>query len=136
VIYDEQDKQSVLKSIIKTKLNLDEKEYPAKQISFHISNAKNSLVTAKAYEKQIDNSFKEIVFQVYTEYEKELSQNNSLDFDDILIKTYSLLRIEKVLDFYQEKYKFLMVDEYQDTNLPQYEIVKLLASKYRNLAVV
>ena len=136
VIYDEQDKQSVLKSIIKTKLNLDEKEYPAKQISFHISNAKNSLVTAKAYEKQIDNSFKEIVFQVYTEYEKELSQNNSLDFDDILIKTYSLLRIEKILDFYQEKYKFLMVDEYQDTNLPQYEIVKLLASKYRNLAVV
>ena len=136
VIYDEQDKQSVLKSIIKTKLNLDEKEYTAKQISFHISNAKNSLVTAKAYEKQIDNSFKEIVFQVYTEYEKELSQNNSLDFDDILIKTYSLLRIEKVLDFYQEKYKFLMVDEYQDTNLPQYEIVKLLASKYRNLAVV
>ena len=136
VIYDEQDKQSVLKSIIKTKLNLDEKEYPAKQISFHISNAKNSLVTAKAYEKQIDNSFKELVFQVYTEYEKELSQNNSLDFDDILIKTYSLLRIEKVLDFYQEKYKFLMVDEYQDTNLPQYEIVKLLASKYRNLAVV
>ena len=120
VIYDEQDKQSVLKSIIKTKLNLDEKEYPAKQNSFHISNAKNSLVTAKAYEKQIDNSFKEIVFQVYTEYEKELSQNNSLDFDDILIKTYSLLRIEKILDFYQEKYKFLMVDEYKDTNLPQY----------------
>ena len=136
VIYDEQDKQSVLKSIIKTKLNLDEKEYPAKQISFHISNAKNSLVTAKAYEKQIDNSFKDVVFQVYTEYEKELNQNNSLDFDDILIKTYSLLRIEKVLDFYHEKYKFLMVDEYQDTNLPQYEIVKLLASKYRNLAVV
>lgn len=136
VIYDEQDKISVLKSILKTKLNLDEKEYPAKQISFYISNAKNSLITAKAYEKQVDNSFKEVVFQVYTHYEKELSENNSLDFDDILIKTYALLRIEKILDFYQEKYKYLMVDEYQDTNTPQYEIVKLLASKYRNLAVV
>lgn len=136
VIYDEQDKISVLKSILKTKLNLDEKEYPAKQISFYISNAKNALITAKAYEKEVDNSFKEVVFQVYTHYEKELSENNSLDFDDILIKTYALLRIEKVLDFYQEKYKFLMVDEYQDTNAPQYEIVKLLASKYRNLAVV
>lgn len=136
VIYDEQDKTSVLKSILKTKLNLDEKEYPAKQISFYISNAKNSLITAKAYEKQVDNSFKEVVFQVYTHYEKELSENNSLDFDDILIKTYALLRIEKVLEYYQEKYKYLMVDEYQDTNTPQYEIIKLLASKYRNLAVV
>jgi hypothetical protein len=77
-----------------------------------------------------------VVFQVYTHYEKELQENNSLDFDDILIKTYALLRIERVLEYYQEKYKFLMIDEYQDTNAPQYEIVKLLASKYRNLAVV
>ena len=136
VIYDEQDKTSVLKSIIKNKLNLDEKTYPAKQISFYISNAKNSLITAKSYEREVDNPFKEVVFQVYTHYEKELQENNSLDFDDILIKTYALLRIERVLEYYQEKYKFLMIDEYQDTNAPQYEIVKLLASKYRNLAVV
>lgn len=136
VIYDEQDKTSVLRSIMKSKLNLDEKLYPAKQVWFYISNAKNSLISATAYEKQVDNAFKEIVFQVYKEYERELRENNSIDFDDILIKTYHLLRIEKVLEYYQEKYKFLMVDEYQDTNLPQYEIVKLLASKYRNLAVV
>lgn len=136
VIYDEQDKTSVLRSIMKSKLNLDEKLYPAKQVWFYISNAKNSLISATAYEKQVDNAFKEIVFQVYKEYEKELRENNSIDFDDILIKTYHLLKIEKVLDYYWEKYKFLMVDEYQDTNLPQYEIVKLLASKYRNLAVV
>ena len=136
VIIDEQDKISILKSILKTKLNLDEKEFPPKQISFYISNAKNALITAKSYEKEVDNQFKEVVFRVYTEYEKELRENNSLDFDDILIKTYSLLRLEKVLDYYQEKYKYLMIDEYQDTNAPQYEIVKLLASKYRNLAVV
>lgn len=136
VIIDEQDKISILKSILKTKLNLDEKEFPPKQISFYISNAKNALITAKSYEKEVDNQFKEVVFRVYTEYEKELKENNSLDFDDILIKTYSLLRLEKVLNYYQEKYKYLMIDEYQDTNAPQYEIVKLLASKYRNLAVV
>jgi DNA helicase-2/ATP-dependent DNA helicase PcrA len=59
-----------------------------------------------------------------------------LDFDDILVKTLALLRIPKILEEYQEKYKYLMVDEYQDTNAPQYEIVKLLANKYRNLAVV
>lgn len=136
VIYDEQDKISILKSIIKTKLDLDEKLYPAKQISFYISNAKNSLITAKSYEKEVDNAFKEVVFEVYTHYEKELISNNALDFDDILVKTYALLRIEKVLDYYREKYKYLMIDEYQDTNLPQYEIIKLLAWKYKNLAVV
>jgi DNA helicase-2/ATP-dependent DNA helicase PcrA len=63
-------------------------------------------------------------------------QNNALDFDDILVKTLALLRIPKILDEYQERYKYLMVDEYQDTNAPQYEIVNLLAKKYRNLAVV
>jgi DNA helicase-2/ATP-dependent DNA helicase PcrA len=62
--------------------------------------------------------------------------NNAMDFDDILVKTLALLKIPKILDEYQEKYKYLMIDEYQDTNAPQYEIVKLLAEKYRNLAVV
>jgi len=62
--------------------------------------------------------------------------NNALDFDDILVKTLALLKIPKILEEYQERYKYLMIDEYQDTNAPQYEIVKLLASKYRNLAVV
>jgi DNA helicase-2/ATP-dependent DNA helicase PcrA len=62
--------------------------------------------------------------------------NNALDFDDILVKTLALLRIPKILEEYQERYKYLMIDEYQDTNAPQYEIVKLLARKYRNLAVV
>ncbi len=136
VIYDEQDKLSVLKNIIKNKLNLDEKEYPARQIAFYISNAKNSLITAKWYEKEIDSNIKEIVYKAYIEYEKDLISNNAIDFDDILIKTYAALRISKILEEYQEKYKYIMVDEYQDTNMVQYEIVRLLASKYRNLAVV
>lgn len=136
IIYDEQDKLSVLKNILKNKLNLDEKEFPARQIAFYISNAKNNLVTAKWYEKEIDSTIKEVVYKAYLEYEKDLSSNNAIDFDDILIKTYAVLRIWKILESYQEKYRYLMVDEYQDTNLVQYEMVKLLASKYKNLAVV
>lgn len=136
VIYDESDKLSVLKSILKNKLHLEEKEFPSRQVAFYISNAKNSLITAKWYEAEVDSNIKEVVYKAYIEYEKNLSQNNALDFDDILVKTLALLRIPKILNEYQEKYKYLMVDEYQDTNAPQYEIVKLLASKYRNLAVV
>lgn len=136
VIYDESDKLSVLKSIIKTSLNIDEKEFPARQIAFYISNAKNSLITAKWYEKEVDSSIKEVVYKAYLKYEEVLIQNNAMDFDDILVKTLNLLKIPKILDEYQEKYKYLMVDEYQDTNAPQYEIIKLLASKYLNLAVV
>ena len=74
VIYDESDKMSVLKSIIKTELNLDEKEFPARQIAFYISNAKNALITAKSYEKEIDNSLKQVVWEVYTKYEQKLSR--------------------------------------------------------------
>ncbi|MDD2907351.1 MAG: UvrD-helicase domain-containing protein [Candidatus Gracilibacteria bacterium] len=136
VIYDEQDKLSVLKNILKNRLNLDEKEFPARQIAFYISNAKNSLITAKGYEKEVDSTIKEVVYKAYLEYEKDLISNNAIDFDDILIKTYAVLRISRILESYQEKYKYLMVDEYQDTNLVQYEIVKLLATKYKNLAVV
>ena len=136
VIYDESDKLSVLKNIMKNELLLDEKEYPARQIAFYISNAKNSLVTAKWYEKEVDSALKEVVFKVYTRYEQNLANNNAMDFDDILVKALAVLKIPKILDIYQERYKYLMIDEYQDTNAPQYEIVNLLAARYRNLAVV
>jgi len=136
VIYDESDKLSVLKGILKNKLHIDEKEFPSRQIAFFISNAKNSLITAKWYEAEVDSTIKEVVYKSYIEYEKELIQNNAIDFDDILVKTLSILRIPKILNEYQERYKYLMIDEYQDTNAPQYEIVKLLANKYKNLAVV
>jgi len=136
VIYDESDKMSVLKWIIKNDLNLEEKEYPARKIAFYISNAKNALISAKAYESEVDSSIKEVVYSAYLKYEERLKQNNAIDFDDILIKTLNILRIPKILSHYQDIYKYLMVDEYQDTNAPQYHIVKLLASRYHNLAVV
>jgi len=136
VIYDESDKLSVLKGIIKNELLLDEKEYPARQVAFYISNAKNALVSARSYEAEVDSALKEVVYKVYLKYEQNLANNNAMDFDDILVKTLACMRIPKILDIYQEKYKYLMIDEYQDTNAPQYEIVRLLALKYRNLAVV
>ncbi|MEA1973590.1 MAG: UvrD-helicase domain-containing protein, partial [Candidatus Cloacimonadota bacterium] len=106
------------------------------QIAFYISNAKNALVNAKQYEKEIDSQIKEVVWKAYTKYEERLRQNNAMDFDDILIKALNLLKIPKVLEYYQNKWKYLMIDEYQDTNSSQYEIVRLLALKFKNLAVV
>lgn len=136
VIYDSSDQLSILKSIIKEDLKLDEKKYPARMIWSFISNAKNSLITAEKYHLYIDSHIKEIVANVYKIYQNRLSENNALDFDDILVKTLQILQIEDNLEFYQERFKYIMVDEYQDTNEPQYQIVKLLAWKYRNLAVV
>lgn len=136
VIYDESDKLSVLKGIIKDEMWLDEKKYPPRSIGSFISNAKNALITAERYGYHVDSHIKEIVAKVYVIYEKKLSENNALDFDDILVKTLDILKVPENLEYYQERWKYIMVDEYQDTNAPQYEIVKLLATKYRNLAVV
>ncbi|MCP4523092.1 MAG: UvrD-helicase domain-containing protein [Candidatus Gracilibacteria bacterium] len=136
VIYDESDKLSVLKGIIKNELLLDEKEYPARQVAFYISNAKNSLISARSYESEVDSALKEVVYKVYLKYEQNLASNNAMDFDDILVKALACLKNPKILHNYQERYKYLMVDEYQDTNAPQYHIIKLLAERYKNLAVV
>lgn len=136
IIYDESDKLSVIKSIMKNQLQLDEKEFPARQIAFYISNAKNALISAEGYSAEVDSTVKEVVYSVYKKYEENLSANNALDFDDILVKTLKLIQVPKIQEYYQERYKYLMIDEYQDTNASQYQIVKLLASKYRNLAVV
>lgn len=136
LIYSEEDKLKVLKDILVNDLKLDEKQFKARQIAYYISEAKNSFLTAKDYSSVVDSYIKEKVLEAYKIYEKKMAENNALDFDDILFKTLELLKNLEILDYYQEKYKYIMVDEYQDTNLVQYEIVKLLASKYRNLAVV
>lgn len=117
-------------------MQLEEKEYPPRKIHSYISNAKNSLISPAQYATQVDSHLKEIVHEVYQKYQKRLEQNNALDFDDILVKTHTLLRNEQILSQFWERYEYIMVDEYQDTNITQYEIVKMLASKNRNLAVV
>lgn len=137
IIYDESDKLSIMRGIIKDDLWLIEKEYPPRQIAYYISDAKNKCITTEDYSNQVDTHIKEVVNDAYSRYEKKLRENNALDFDDILLKTLQVLEnIPEVLDYYQEKYKYLMVDEYQDTNIPQYKIIKLLASRYKNIAVV
>lgn len=136
IIYDESDKLSVIKNILK-EMWLDEKIYPARTISFHISNAKNSLITPISYKENFrQHELQLVVWDVYEKYENRMKANFAIDFDDILTKTLELLRNKDVLDYYQNKFKYFMVDEYQDTNKPQYEIVKLLASRLRNLCVV
>jgi len=135
IIYDASDTLSILKSIAK-EMNMDEKEYPSRKIQSYISNAKNKLYTPKMYEQSVDNHFKEVVADVYYKYEKKLNENNALDFDDILVKTLDALKNPTVQRYYNDKYKYIMIDEYQDTNKPQYEIVKFLAAKHQNLAVV
>ena len=136
LIYDEADKLSVMKSIVKDELGLIEKEYPPRQIAYFISDAKNKSLDSKSYQSQVDSNLKEVVAKAFERYEKRLVENNAIDFDDILWKLLQLFQIPGVLNIYQEKYQYIMVDEYQDTNIVQYKIVELLARKNRNLAVV
>lgn len=136
VIYDDSDQQTIIKECLK-ELNLDEKKFPPRVISAGISAAKNNLKTAAEFRAVASDFFKQTVAGVYELYEKKLKQNNALDFDDLIMVTIRLLKSNKaVLNYYQEKFRYILVDEYQDTNHAQYVLVNLLAQKYRNLCVV
>lgn len=134
VIYDDADQQSLLKKIIK-ELNLNDKVFTPRSLSARISEAKNHSVDAMQFFRDA-YAPREIV-AVYQLYQKELKKNNALDFDDLLLKTLELLTAyPAVLDKYRRKFRYILVDEYQDTNLVQYHIVELLAKEHRNLCVV
>lgn len=137
VIYDTDDQKSVVKEICK-RLNIDTKIYKERTIMSAISSAKNEMINAKEYALNVAGDFaKKRIADVYDEYEKVLYKNNAMDFDDLLVKTVEILRNnEDVLNYYQERFKYIMVDEYQDTNTVQFRLVSLLAGKYRNLCVV
>ncbi len=136
VIYDTADQQILLKHLL-ADLRIDEKQFNPRAILNHISNAKNELITAEQYGNYAHTFFTERVAEVYRHYQKSLQKNNALDFDDIIMKTVQLFQQEaKVLDHYQEKFKFISVDEYQDTNRAQYILTNLLAQKYRNICVI
>ncbi len=135
-IYDTADQQILMKHVMKD-LNLNEKQITPKSILNHISNAKNQLITAEKYQSFVTNYFTEKVHEAYIHYQKTLQKNSALDFDDIIMKTVELFQKEsKVLDQYQEKFKYISIDEYQDTNHAQYVLTNLLAEKYRNLCVI
>ena len=133
-IYTDIEKDRTIKRILETKNTT----ITADTISWHISNAKNHLMTPEEYGEFIPDSRKRnIITTCLKEYETELKKCNALDFDDLLNKTYELFKTNpNVLDYYQEKFKFIHVDEFQDTNTAQYELIRLLAKKYNNIFVV
>lgn len=136
IIYDTADQQAVLKSCLK-ELNLDEKHYPPSSLLSAISGAKNALQDAAAYERDASGFYQQQIAQVYQLYQRKLQENNVLDFDDLLFITVRVLeQVPEVLAYYQDKFRYILVDEYQDTNRAQYRITKLLAARHRNLFVV
>ena len=136
VIMDSDDSLTVVKKILK-ELDLDPKMFNPNAIRNKISSCKNELVSPKEYERFASSEFEKVVLEVYIKYENKLKNNNSVDFDDLLILPIKLFKShEDILDKYQERFKYILVDEYQDTNEAQYILTKLLASKYRNICVV
>ncbi|WP_287141769.1 UvrD-helicase domain-containing protein, partial [Clostridium sp.] len=136
-IYDGDDQKTLMKQVLK-KMQADPKQFKERAVLSRISAAKNDRITADEFEQQAGADFREKkIAQIYREYQKELKKNNALDFDDLLVKTVELFEANAdVLEYYQDKFRYIMVDEYQDTNLVQFKLVDLLAKKYRNICVV
>ncbi|QKE74830.1 DNA helicase PcrA [Arthrobacter citreus] len=135
-ILDTTDQLTVIKNILKEK-NLDSKKFEPRSILGSISSAKNELQTAAEYSKNAFTPFEKIVGEIYTSYQDRLRKNHSLDFDDLIMMTINLFeRVPEVLQYYQRKFQYIHVDEYQDTNHAQYKIVKMLAEQFKNICVV
>ncbi|MFC3039749.1 DNA helicase PcrA [Virgibacillus xinjiangensis] len=135
-ILDSGDQLSVIKQILKD-LNIDPKKFDPRSMLGQISSAKNELVTPEEFSKNAGNFYDRQVAQVYESYQKRLQKNQSLDFDDLIMQTIHLFqRVPEVLEYYQRRFQYIHVDEYQDTNHAQYSLVKQLARRYQNLCVV
>lgn len=138
-IYDSDDSKSLMKDICK-RLNIDTKIYKERSLLSAISSAKDELVTPTEFALRAtaaSDYAKRKQAEVYREYQEALHKNNALDFDDLIVKTVELFQTDpEVLDYYQERFRYIMVDEYQDTNTAQFQLIRLLAGKYKNLCVV
>ena len=133
-IYGDVEKERVIKRILETKnTNVN-----ADTVGYHISNAKNHLLSPDEYAENMERSFKrDVIIDCFAQYEKELKKSNSMDFDDLLSKTYQLFTEKpEILEMYQNRFKYIHVDEFQDTNYAQYRLIQLLAKKYNNVFVV
>jgi DNA helicase-2/ATP-dependent DNA helicase PcrA len=136
VIYDKADQLSQIRRCLNI-LNLDSKKYSPNVISSIIDKAKNNLEDVELFEYNAVSYFKKIIVKIYQQYQKELFENNALDFGDLILLTVKLLRERpEILENYQNKFRYILVDEYQDINLAQYQLIKLLSGKYHNLFVV
>ena len=136
-IYDTDDQKSLMKEVCKY-LQIDTKTYRERALLNAISSAKNEMISPQEFLLQAEGDFsKQKIAEVYLEYEKQLRANNALDFDDLLVRAVQLFETQPdVLDYYQERFRYIMVDEYQDTNTVQFHLIRILSSKYRNLCVV
>ncbi|MDE6625733.1 MAG: DNA helicase PcrA [Lachnospiraceae bacterium] len=136
-IYDSDDQKAVVKACLK-KLNIDPKQYPERGVIAEISKAKERFIAPEEYDREASGNFRKMqIARVYKEYQAMLMQSNALDFDDLLYKTVELFQYQpEILDSYQQRFQYIMVDEYQDTNHIQFLLIKQLASKFRNLCVV
>ncbi|RIX47347.1 DNA helicase PcrA [Paenibacillus nanensis] len=135
-ILDSSDQLSVIRNCMKD-LNVDTKKIEPKAVQASISGAKNELITPQRYEEKVGDYFEGIVAKVYAMYQKRLKSNNSLDFDDLIMMTIQLFKeMPEVLEFYQNKFRYVHVDEYQDTNRAQYMLTRMLADKHHNICVV
>lgn len=136
-IYDTDDQKTLLHQVMK-KLDVDQKMYKDRAVMKYISAAKDNLISPEQFCKEASGDYRQMrIGDIYTEYQEQLKKNNALDFDDLIVKTVELFRNNpEVLDHYQNRFRYIMVDEYQDTNTAQFELIRLLAGKYRNLCVV
>ncbi len=136
-IYDTDDQRTLMKQVVR-KLDLDPKQYRERALLTVISNAKNELISPDEFFLNAQGDWRQRrVAEVYQAYQEELKKNNALDFDDLIFKTVDLLQTNAdVRDYYQERFRYILVDEYQDTNTAQFRLVSLLAGKYKNLCVV
>lgn len=136
-IYDADDQKTLMKDVCRL-IDIDTKVYKERNLLSAISSAKDELIMPQEFELNAGGDYgKQKIAKVYREYEKQLRANNALDFDDLLVKTVQLFQTQPdILEYYQERFRYIMVDEYQDTNTVQFKFVSLLAGKYKNLCVV
>jgi len=136
VIYDQDDSRALVKKVI-GELKLDEKSFVPKAVQAHISNAKNKMISHELMAATVEGFLDETISAIYTEYQKSLKINNALDFDDLLLKPLELFQDYPTrLEYYQQKYLYVLVDEYQDTNKPQFELVQAISREHRDVCVV
>lgn len=136
-IYDTSDQKTLIKECMKA-LNINDKDITEQEIMSKIGKAKDNMQSPASFMREHESNFREKkIADVYEMYQKRLKENNALDFDDLIFKTVELFKHDKeTLEFYQRKFQYIMVDEYQDTNKVQYELIRLLADKYKNVCVV
>ena len=135
-ILDSDDSLTIIKKILKD-MNLDPKFYNPRAIRNKISSAKNELMDSNYYSRFVNSEYEEIVLEVFRKYEQRVLKNNSMDFDDLLLLPIKLFKkYPEILEKYQDRFKYILVDEYQDTNEAQYILIKMLSKKYKNICVV